>query len=148
MRLDDLRHLRDAVSMSDVDAVLQVNREFYRSFSEGDSEALEALWATTVPVACIHPGWPVLRGRDQVIASWRSILSGPSSPKIECSDAVAEIVGDSAYVTCIETLDSGRLVATNLFTKENGTWRMLHHQAGAISPAFEAQDEEPNETLH
>lgn len=134
--------------MTDVDAVLAANEEFYRAFNDGDADALEAVWATEAAVACIHPGWPILRGRDQVLASWRTILSGPDSPSIQCSEAQVEVLGDTAYVTCVETLAGGSLVATNLFVREHGEWRILHHQAGAVSPAFEEGKGDPSETLH
>lgn len=130
-------------------AVLEANEKFYRSFSERDSATLEALWAQRAPVACIHPGWPVLRGRDNVIASWRSILSGPGSPRIAATEVHADVLGTTALVTCYENLPTGKLVATNIFVEEDGEWRMVHHQAGAVSPAFEADDDDdPAETLH
>ncbi len=134
--------------MSDVDAVLAANEKFYQAFSVGDFATLEALWAKEASVACIHPGWPILRGREQVIASWQTILSGPNPPKIQCSEASVAVLGDAAYVTCVETLAGGSLVATNLFVREHGEWRILHHQAGAVSPAFEEEEGDPSETLH
>lgn len=137
-----------ARTASDLETVLAANRLFYRAFTNRDLASLDALWARRAPVACIHPGWPALHGREEVMVSWRNILTGPSSPQIVCSGAHAEIVGDVAYVTCIETLTNGRLIATNLFVHEDGEWRMIHHQAGALSPAFEAEDAEPDETLH
>lgn len=133
---------------SEVEAVLAANRRFYEAFTNRDLAGLDRLWAQRAPVACIHPGWPVLHGREEVMVSWRNILTGPSSPRVACSATHAEIVGEVAFVTCIETLANGRLVATNLFTREDGEWRMIHHQAGALSPAFEAEDPEPDETLH
>jgi hypothetical protein len=33
-------------------------------------------------------------------------------------------------VTCVETVAGTALAATNIFTNENGAWRMVHHQAG------------------
>jgi SnoaL-like domain len=33
-------------------------------------------------------------------------------------------------ITCEEELGSGTLVATNIFAKEDGVWRIVHHQAG------------------
>ena len=46
--------------MTDSDAVLAANLEFYRAFATRDLAVMEALWAKTAPVACIHPGWPAL----------------------------------------------------------------------------------------
>ncbi len=35
-------------------------------------------------------------------------------------------------VTCEEELDAGSLAATNMFVKEQGEWRLVHHQASPI----------------
>ncbi len=119
-------------------AVLAANAAFYRAFAERDVDAMVALWARTVPVACIHPGWQVLDGRDAVMASWRGILGGVP-PAIACSQAIARVAGTAAFVVCTETLDAGELVATNVFVQEDGAWKMAHHHAGPV--ASDAEDE-------
>jgi len=58
-------------------AVLAANEAFYRAFAARDFGRMDGLWATGSFVTCIHPGWGVVRGRDAVIASWRSILESP-----------------------------------------------------------------------
>ena len=40
----------------DEHAVLAANAAFYRAFAERDVDAMDALWARSIPVACIHPG--------------------------------------------------------------------------------------------
>ena len=40
--------------------------------------------------------------------------------------------GDVAIVVCEEELRDGSLAATNLFVREEGNWRMMHHQASPI----------------
>ena len=42
--------------MTDADAVLAANLEFYRAFTMRDVAAMDALWARDAPVACLHPG--------------------------------------------------------------------------------------------
>lgn len=129
--------------MSDDDAVLAANRAFYRAFASRDLAAMAALWAEHAPVACIHPGWDALIGRAAVMASWRDILQHPTP--IACRAERVLRVGDSACVICHETLgeggNAGVLVATNLFVREDGAWRMVHHQAGGV--AVEALDVPP-----
>jgi ketosteroid isomerase-like protein len=92
------------------------------------------VWAERHPVACVHPGWDVLEGREDVLASWRAIFQSGNSPDIACSLAEAHLVGDVAFVTCHELVASGRLAATNAFVREDGAWRMVHHQATPIAP--------------
>ena len=113
--------------------VLEANSAFYVAFLRRDVEAMDAVWARRAPVACIHPGYGVLRGRAAVIDSWRGILGSDASPKITCSDAAAHVLGEAAFVTCRELIGGGRLIATNIFVHEDGKWRMVHHQAAPVA---------------
>ena len=118
--------------MTDTDAVLAANLEFYRAFATRDVAAMEALWARCAPVGCIHPGWPALSDRDAVIDSWRGILSNPEAPRITCYEEQVLLYGDTALVLCEEELEGGTLVASNLFVREDGAWHIAHHQAGQL----------------
>jgi ketosteroid isomerase-like protein len=110
--------------------VLEANSAFYEAFARSDAEAMDALWAREAPVACLHPGWELLLGRAAVVESWRRILlGGGAPPAIRCERASAHVQGDWAWVVCVEVLPDGMLAATNLFVREEGTWRMVHHHA-------------------
>jgi hypothetical protein len=41
-------------------------------------------------------------------------------------------VGEAAFVVCAELIDDAELAATNLFVREDGAWRLVHHQASAV----------------
>ncbi|MGZ3421500.1 MAG: nuclear transport factor 2 family protein [Polyangiales bacterium] len=127
--------------MADEDDVLKANARFYDAFVRRDADAMDALWARTLPVACIHPGWSALRGRARVLASWRGILGNPGSPKLRCVGASVHLLGEVAFVICYEEVEGGRLLATNVYAREDGEWKMVHHQAGPTSRRDE--DEEP-----
>jgi ketosteroid isomerase-like protein len=114
-------------------AVLAANAAFYRAFAERDEAAMEALWAREAPVACVHPGWEALVGRAAVLESWRDILANPSAPRVECLSATAHVMGDAAFVLAVESIQSTELVATNLFVREDGAWKMVHHHAGLLA---------------
>jgi ketosteroid isomerase-like protein len=118
--------------MTDQDAVLAANLEFYRAFAARDLPAMDALWAKHVPVACLHPGWTALKDRDEIMESWMGILSNPDAPRIACYDEQAFVYGDVALVLCEEELAGGSLAASNLFVREDGSWRIAHHHAGQI----------------
>ncbi len=128
----------------DEEAVLEANAAFYRAFDQRDLESLAALWAEHAPVGCIHPGWAPLHGRESVVASWKSILEG-QPPRIACFAARAHVFGDCALVVCSERLEGGTLAATNVFARDGGTWKLVHHQAG---PQPEPIDPEPSSTVH
>lgn len=109
-------------------AILFANEALYQAFADGDYPAMRALWAEQAGVSCIHPGWEPLFGREAVLESWRAILADP--PPIHCSNARVEVLGSSALVLCFETIRGNHLIATNVFTLEDGAWRLVHHQAG------------------
>ena len=118
--------------MTDSDAVLAANLEFYRAFATRDLAAMDAIWARRTPVACVHPGGPALPDRDAIMESWRGILTNPEAPRIACYDERVLLYGDAALVVCEEELDGGTLVASNLFIREDSVWRIAHHQAGQL----------------
>jgi predicted nuclease with RNAse H fold len=118
--------------MTEKDRVLSANLEFYRAFTLRDVGAMELVWAQTLPISCIHPGWMALRDRESVMRSWRDILANPEAPHIMCHDEDAMLYGSVAIVTCEEALDDNTLVATNIFAQEDGAWRLVHHQAGPL----------------
>jgi hypothetical protein len=133
------------MAMPDQDGVIDANHAFYRAFTGRDLNAMDLLWARRAPVACIHPGWDALIGRAAVMASWRDLLSQPTSPAIRCQAEQVLLHGDTACVICQEALEGGVLIATNLFVREDGAWRMVHHQAGGVAePATRA----PGAHLH
>ncbi len=113
--------------------VLQANAVFYEAFCRRDLNGMDKLWAQEHEVAVIHPGWPAVYGRDEVLASWHGILQSPGSPDIACMSARVFVTGDMAFVSCTEKLFSGDLAATNIFIREAGVWRLVHHHAGPTS---------------
>jgi len=116
-----------------VDAVLAANEAFYAAFAARDMSAMEALWASGMEVTCIHPGWNVLNGRDAILESWDAILTNPVQPRIITAGAQARLLGDTAIVTCRELVAATPLTATNVFVRERGRWRLVHHQSGFVT---------------
>lgn len=114
--------------------VLAANQAFYDAFARRDLAAMERIWAREAPVACTHPGWDALHGRADVLESWRAIIEGGGSPEIRCARARAVVLGDVAFVTCQEIVPGGRLIATNVFVREEGRWLIAHHHAGPLGP--------------
>lgn len=114
--------------------LLAANEGFYRAFAERDFPAMERLWSAAAPIACIHPGWNALRGRELVIASWRSILGSSDAPRVVCGNPTVHLLGAAcAFVICEERVGDAVLIATNVFVSDHGVWKMVHHQAGAVA---------------
>lgn len=124
-------------------AVLFANEAFYAAFTGRDLEAMDNVWSERETITCIHPGWPALLGREAVMESWRAILTNPQSPQVNVTGATATVLGEVAYVVCYEHLSEAVLIATNIFVREDGWWRLVHHQAGTSPPPAETEAEEP-----
>lgn len=116
-------------------AVIEANEAFYAAFNAKDIEAMDALWARDLRVACIHPHANALAGREAVMASWRAILGNPAQAKIMMGAASATVLGESAFVVCRELVSGVPVVATNVFVREGGAWRIVHHHASPMTLA-------------
>ena len=131
--------------MSEKKRVLTANSEFYQAFHDCNSDRMNEIWSRREDITVIHPGHPLLQGRDNVLTSWRQILSSIQSFDIHCCNAMAFVNDSVAYVICNETLPGNTLIATNIFILEDSLWRLLHHQAG---PAPGLLDETPAGRAH
>lgn len=142
----DPRNNIEAPEMSDNDAIndaiLAANTAYYQAFATGDVSTMERVWAED-GVSCVHPGWPPLIGRDDVIESYRGILSAQRRVRIVHQDDTAIVIGDEGRVLCIEIVEGAALAATNVYRRVDGEWRMVHHQASPIALADEEEEETP-----
>jgi len=133
---------------ADRGAVTAANAEFYRAFGTGDIKAMDALWADRGEVSCIHPGWPPVRGREDVMASWRGILAEPPEPAVQPAEEQVYLMGDAALVVCFEAIGEIFLAATNVFLRQGGAWRLVHHHAGLTEHRPRTARPRPSGTLH
>jgi ketosteroid isomerase-like protein len=122
----------------DLDAVQAVNRTFYDAFETRDLVALDATWEHSDRVTCVHPGWPILRGWDEVRDSWARIIGGPGRLQFILTNDVAVVAGDIAWITVDENLispagDGGTVAATNLFARQDdGRWLLVGHHGSPV----------------
>lgn len=114
---------------------------FYSAFEMGDIVLMKALMADN-NVTCIHPNSMPIIGRDEVLESWRGILSNIDEPAIypevlhrtvegnevgnTAIHLVAERIAPDHQITSEKTL----VLATNIYIKQSNGWRMmLHHSS-------------------
>jgi ketosteroid isomerase-like protein len=129
----------------EMQALVQANDAFYAAFAAGDGEAMEALWATTAPVLCVHPGTPALHGHAAVMQSWQEILAHP--PAITHSSPQVSLVRGLGFVTCLEHLEQGTLAASNIFVWEDARWKLVHHHSGALA-SLDPEAAAPSGRIH
>ena len=136
--------------MTSDEQVAEANRAFYRAFEARDLTAMGKLWERSGRAVITHPGWPILRGWDQVEASWRTIFANTPYIQFFLTEEEIAVVGDVAWVTLHEnilqemartgrseaSLAEGRVAATNVFVRRDGRWLMvLHHGSSVATPA-------------
>lgn len=113
------------------DEVLEANREFYEAFETRDLDRMSDIWIHDGRVSCVHPGWTALRGWAAVGSSWAALFNGPQHLQFIVTEAEVAVVGDIAWVNCVENLlaedGSATIAALNLFERSDGGWRMLAH---------------------
>lgn len=110
--------------------------------------AMADMWSASGPVACIHPGWDALVDRDEVIRSWAQILANSEAPSVGCRNPQPFLYGDYAFVVCQEVLAQGVLAATNIFVREDGRWKLIHHQASPLALLPSDEDPPQSGTIH
>lgn len=108
------------------------NSAFYAAFDDGDMKAMEAVWSSREDISVFHPNARGIRGRDSVMLSWRHVLVDAAPPDITPVELALILSGKTAMVICEEDLGSARMIATNIYANENGSWRLVHHQASPL----------------
>lgn len=131
--------------MSEKHRVLAANAAFYEAFRRADFEAMEALWSRERKVSVYHPNWPGIVGRDAVMESWYRILVSGNTPRVWAHEPTVIMSELTALVICREDLESTQLIATNVFVREEGEWRMTNHQASRL-PAQAEQENQNGKT--
>ena len=136
----------------DIRAVEAAHAAFYGAIERGDLDLMEALWLDgeqAGDLVSVHPGWPMLRGRGDVMRAWVAVMAGTPYIQFFLTDVETRLAGDVAVVTCSENVltgvegsggsgeefgfAGGRVVATNVFRRTPGGWRLWVHHASPVA---------------
>ncbi|MBM7168389.1 nuclear transport factor 2 family protein [Streptomyces sp. G44] len=169
---------------TDVEQVERANTAFYEALERGDFDKVSELWLDSEPdsgtaaptdddiadestddgdgdtISCVHPGWPVLTGRGEVLRSYALIMANTEYIQFFLTDLKVGVFGDTALVTCTENILSGGpppegggelgplvgqlVVATNVFRRTPDGWKLWSHHASPV--LAETDDDESDET--
>jgi ketosteroid isomerase-like protein len=121
----------------DLELVRSANRLFYEALERRDLFAMARIWDHSADVRCVHPGWEMLTGWEEVRESFEAIFQATEAMRITVSDARIAIHGSIAVVCLVENLFSAavdrgslcELQTTNMFRFRKGRWKMIHHHA-------------------
>ena len=137
---------------ADTAAAIKANDAFYLAFQAMEMADMAAIWSHSAEVCCIHPGWEPLVGWRDVRQSFVAIFAGQGWLRVAPAEVEALVVGDMAWVRCIEVVSSlssygpsqARVAATNLFRREGDAWKLVLHHGSPIA-SQRSLDEEVEE---
>ena len=124
-----------------IEEVTRANQEFYDSFESLDTARMDGIWVHQDYVTCIHPGWTLRVGWPAVRDSWVLIFNNTFSMKFELTEMQVQVAGDLGWVICTENIIAqqsaderveSRVLATNLFERLDGEWRIIHHHGSPV----------------
>ncbi|GLX00667.1 nuclear transport factor 2 family protein [Microtetraspora sp. NBRC 16547] len=139
--------------MKDVE---ELNQEFYDAIESADLDRMSEIWVEDAGdrvAMCVHPGWPMLSGRSEVLRSWALIMANTPYIQFVLTDVRTSVLGDVAVLTCAENIltaadtdeagfAAGRVVASSTYVRTPEGWRLwLYHG----SPVLQSEDEEEEE---
>jgi len=133
--------LRDELQLLTMDSeagALCANNEFYAAFRACDADRMGKLWLDSDRCRCLHPGWPAIEGREEIVSSWEALLSSRGQMDIQCQRPTVQIRGNLACLICLECLDKVTMVvAVNKFEATPQGWKMWYHEAGRVDDPSE-----------
>lgn len=129
--------------MTDAEAVEAANAGMYEALESADVDRMHAVWDDVAPddVVCVHPGWPMLRGRSQVLRSWSAVMAGTEYIQFFLTDVHVAVTGDTAVVTCTENIltevtsaphEQSAVVATNVLVRRPDGWKVQVHHGSPV----------------
>jgi len=126
--------------MEKTDSLIEANTRFYRAFELFDIEEMNELWDKELAVTCIHPGWPLIQGRKEILQSWINIFNNTMVMQFTITESSIKIEGEWGWIVCTESLRSvvngkvneGRVEATNIFRRVKKQWYLVHHHGSPI----------------
>jgi ketosteroid isomerase-like protein len=124
--------------MSTEDEVRKASTQFYAALQRmlnGDPQPLSDIWSHGPTVTTMHPIGGRQVGWNEVRESWEQVAQGASDGKVELKDQLIRVVGDVAYEVGVEYPEfklrgekvSGQIRVTNIYQREAGEWKMIHH---------------------
>jgi len=129
-------------------SAFEAEKAFYLAFVRRDLKLMQAVWANTNNVYCLHPGSQPLVGKDAIMQSWQKIFSGsPTSQlKIEhnnlASDPKLSIHRITEHLT-VKTNNNKTQQATvhaiNIFQCINDKWYIISHHCAAAPQVAKPQ---------
>ena len=124
--------------MSAKDEVRKTSQRFYAALNHmvnGDARDMAEVWSHRADVTTLHPVGGRQIGWKQVADSWNGVAEISSNGTVTLKDQHIRVIGDVAYELGIEHVEmtlAGKQIqgggrVTNIYHREDGTWKIIHH---------------------
>ena len=114
----------------------EVEAQFYEALQRGDIERLMSLWADDDEIVCVHPGGTRVVGAAAIRASFEAIFANGGIPvrpeqvhRLAVLGAALHHLVERIEVRGEAGLQTGWVIATNLYLKTAQGWRLASHHA-------------------
>ena len=128
------------------------NLALYEALESADVDRMGRVWDEAEPdkIVCVHPGWPMLRGRSHVLRSFSAIMANTPYIQFFLTDVHVSVSESAAVVTCTENIltaveekgSTGEVVATNVFVLRPEGWRLQVHHGSPVMGTLEEVDDD------
>lgn len=125
--------------MENQESLRVANAQLYEALNrmfKGEIEPINNVWSHSEEITYMGPFGGLHSGWAQVREEFANVAALKIGGKISSESLEVRVMGDVGYTVCVEVgenLDSeGNPVpvshrATNIFMKENGIWKLVHH---------------------
>ena len=124
----------------------EIEAQFYEAMQRGDLDRLMQVWSDDEEISCVHPSGPRVIGAAAIRATFEAIFANgpiPAHPqkvrRLQTHACAVHNVLEHIQVPGPEGLQSGWVVATNVYVKTAQGWRLVSHHASPGS-ALEVQE--------
>jgi len=130
------------------DEVCAASEKFYSALNRmlnGDAGPLGDIWSHSATVTTMHPTGGREVGWDEVRGSWEQMAKLATQGKVRLSDQFIQVAGDLAYELGVEHVQftlggqpvTGDIRVTNIYRRESGAWKIVHHHTDAAQPMID-----------
>ena len=119
---------------------MEANARFYRVFETLDLGRWTRSGRTATTCGACIPGWGLLAGWEAVRDSWEAIFKNSQEMRFSITDVHAPRGGRLRLghlhrehpVRVPRQVSVTSVLATNIFERSGGEWRLIHHHASHI----------------
>jgi len=131
------------------DEIRSASEKFYSALNRtlnGDAGPMGEIWFHSATVTAMSPLGGCEVGWDQVRRSWERVAQVAAQGHVRVSDQFIQVYGDVAYelgveylhVTLAGQLETYGIRVTNIYHRESGGWKIVHHHTDIAQSAIDA----------